>query len=172
MSIKRVGILPDIDDSDAPHLHRAAVIVTRSAHDMPRYGYAVAGHLAQEAMVARLPDVAACVVWGCNEDKVASVLKRNAHATMIVVLLKRPTKNGLLMGAMETVADKGSCVEVVVVGTKTKAQAWDVGVDHYCKRVTDLRRPPQQQQAPTIPMRFRKRPTDVGEQAPSSKGAK
>jgi len=168
MSIKRVGFLVDIEDDSAPHLHKSAVIVARKPHDMPRYGRAVAGHLGQKAGYARIPDVAACVVWGCSDADVAKQIIKGSHATMLIALPKRPKSDSKIMEAIRRVAVGGSNVEVIIISAKTKAFAWDVGIDKYCKKAADIRRPPQGQVAPSIPEKYRKKPVEHTVQAPST----
>jgi hypothetical protein len=158
MRLMRVGVVPTMDDDEVEHLHRAALVVARDAHDLPRWARAAVGHLQQEVGVHRLAEVGACVVWGSEQDAVASVAMRNVCATVVLVVARKPAKGSALDAAMERMVKAGSDVHVVTVGKRAKARAYDLGPDRVFREVEDLSRPPQQQHAPALPPRKREIP--------------
>jgi hypothetical protein len=165
----RVGLLPALTDDNAEHLHRAALIVTRAAHGETYYGRAVAGHLEEQARAHRLPEVGALVVWGSDETAVGRLAMSNPHAMMVLILPRKPKKEGKLSDAMGRLAKAGSDVHVLTISAKAKATAWDVGAGRTVDEAADLRRPPQQQHAPNVNLRRKGEvaPTVAPHHAPS-----
>lgn len=155
MLLMRVGVVPTMDDDQVEHLHRAALVVARDAHDLPRWARAAVGHLDQPVGVHRLAEVGACVVWGSELDTLAKVALRNACATVLVVVARKPGKGSELEAALERIVAAGNDVHVVTVGKRAKARAYDLGPDRVFREVEDLSRPPQQQTAPAMPPRKR-----------------
>lgn len=157
MARQRVGMVPHTDHEHAQHLYRAAVIVSRDASDLEergRYGRAVLGTLAQAAGHARLVDVGGVVIWGKDDKAVGAMMMRQQAAVAIVVLRSKPRKDSMVMHSAQRLAAQGVRVEVYTIPAKAKkVQAIDVGIGREVAEVKDLRRPPQQQDAPSIPRR-------------------
>ena len=152
MTMRRVGLVPSTEHEDAQHLHRATVIVSRAPVDSERYGRAKLGSLAQDAGMARVIDVGGCVFWGKNHDQVARLMVRFPHAIVMVVLPNRPKKGGALAKAMNSLAASDIDVHVMIITAKAKTVvAWDLGSGRRCIKAPDIRRPAQQQSAPSTP---------------------
>lgn len=149
---QRVGLVPSTEHEDTQHLHRSAVVVSRASSTLgARYGRAALGTLAQAAGHVRLAQVGAVVIWGGDDKAVAQEMKRARAATMIVVLKAKPKKASAVVAMAQRLAGRNHRVEIYVIGTKAKVIAVDVGPGQAVQAVTDLRRPPQGQVAPSTP---------------------
>lgn len=152
MSVMRVGLVPHTDHKDAQHLFRSSLVVSRKASELERYGRAALGTLEQAAGVHRLVEVGACVVWGHNDAAIARVMGRYPHALMLVVLKAKPKKDSKVADMITRLEHGGHrVIHVVTIGAKAGVIAMDFRPGRSMLPAPDIKRPPQQQSAPSTP---------------------
>ena len=137
MVLMRVGLVPSTGHKDTTRLHRAALVISRSATTLPRYGRAALGSLADPAGVHRLAQVGAGGVWGMD-SAVASTLLRHTAALVLVVLKAKPRKDSAVAAAVERLLAAGHTVQVHTIGVKGGVIALDIAPGRTVHPVDDL----------------------------------
>lgn len=142
MVVNRIGLVPTTGHKDAPHLHRAMLIISREAVGAAtRYGRAALGSLCDDADVYRLGQVGALVVWGSEDAAVARALLRHRAALVILVQRAKPRKDSAVAAAVDRLVSGGMVVQLHTITARGSVVALDVAPGRVVLPVTDLRQP-------------------------------
>jgi hypothetical protein len=142
MVTMRIGLVPNTSHEDAPRLHRAALVVSREASQLPRYGRARLGTLTDAAGAHRLSQVGAVVIWGCQDAAIAGTLQRHPAALVVLITKSKTRKDSAVGGVLDELRAAGVTVETYTIAAKADVVALDIAPGRAVLPVADLTEPP------------------------------